>query len=55
MSPPIAQYLTATMKPAILYEPKGSLANFKKAIETMTNALTRQVKALLTGGSINLT
>ncbi len=51
---PIAQYLTATMKPAILYEPKGSLANFKKAIETMTNTMTRQVKALLTG-SVSVT
>ncbi|MGC8542549.1 MAG: ParA family protein [Vulcanisaeta sp.] len=46
---PIAQYLTASMKPAILFEPKGSLTNFKRAIETITNALTRQVKALLTG------
>ncbi|WP_054854567.1 ParA family protein [Vulcanisaeta distributa] len=51
---PIAQYLTATMKPAILYEPKGSLTQFKKAIETMTNAMTRQVKALLTG-SVSVT
>ncbi|GAB6948170.1 hypothetical protein JCM16161A_23000 [Vulcanisaeta sp. JCM 16161] len=50
---PIAQYLTATMKPAILYEPRGSLAQFRKALETMTNALTRQIKALLTG-SISL-
>ncbi|ADN49556.1 ParA family protein [Vulcanisaeta distributa] len=50
---PIAQYLTATMKPAVLYEPKGSLTQFKKAIETITNTLTRQAKALLTG-SISL-
>ncbi|GAB6943255.1 hypothetical protein JCM14467A_00370 [Vulcanisaeta sp. JCM 14467] len=46
---PIVQYLTATLKPVVLYEPRGTLAEFRKAFDNMTNTLTRQVKAMLTG------
>jgi hypothetical protein len=41
------QYLTSTLKPFILYEPKGSLERFVKEFNNMTNELAKQVKALL--------
>jgi hypothetical protein len=41
------QYLTSTLKPFILYEPKGSLEKFVKEFNRMTNELAKQVKALL--------
>ena len=44
---PIVQYLTSTLKPFILYEPRGSLERFVKEFNRMINELTRQVKALL--------
>jgi hypothetical protein len=44
---PIVQYLTSTLKPFVLYEPKGSLERFVKEFNKMTNELTKQVKALL--------
>jgi len=44
---PIVQYLTSTLKPFILYEPKGSLERFVKEFNKMSNELVRQVKALL--------
>jgi len=44
---PIVQYLTSTLKPFILYEPKGSLERFVKEFNKMNNELTKQVKALL--------
>jgi chromosome partitioning protein len=43
----IVQYLTSTLKPFILYEPKGSLEKFVKEFNRMTNELAKQVKALL--------
>jgi len=44
---PIVQYLTSTLKPIVLYEPKGSLERFVKEFNRMNNELTKQVKALL--------
>ena len=44
---PIVQYLTSTLKPFILYEPKGSLERFVKGFNEMSNELAKQVKALL--------
>jgi chromosome partitioning protein len=44
---PIVQYLTSTLKPFVLFEPKGSLERFVKEFNKMTNELTKQVKALL--------
>jgi chromosome partitioning protein len=44
---PIVQYLTSTLKPFILYEPKGSLERFVKEFNRLNNELTKQVKALL--------
>jgi len=44
---PIVQYLTSTLKPFILYEPRGSLERYMKEFNRMINELTRQVKALL--------
>jgi chromosome partitioning protein len=44
---PIVQYLSSTLKPFILYEPKGSLERFVKEFNKMTNELASQVKALL--------
>jgi len=44
---PIVQYLTSTLKPFVLYEPKGSLERLVKEFNKMNNELTRQVKALL--------
>jgi len=44
---PIVQYLTSTLKPFVLYEPKGSLERYMKEFNRMINELTRQVKALL--------
>jgi chromosome partitioning protein len=44
---PIVQYLTSTLKPFILYEPKGSLERFVRAFNEMVKALTEQVRRLL--------
>jgi len=44
---PIAQYLTSTLKPFILYEPKGSLERFVKVFNEMVKTLTEQVRRLL--------
>jgi chromosome partitioning protein len=44
---PIVQYLTSTLKPFILYEPKGSLERYMKEFNRLNNELVRQVKALL--------
>jgi chromosome partitioning protein len=44
---PIVQYLTSTLKPVILYEPKGSLEKFVKEFNKMVNELIKQVKVLL--------
>jgi len=44
---PIVQYLTSTLKPFVLYEPKGSLENFVKEFNSMTKALAEQVRKLL--------
>jgi len=44
---PIVQYLTSTLKPFILYEPKGSLERYMKEFNRMNNELTKHVKALL--------
>jgi chromosome partitioning protein len=44
---PIVQYLTSTLKPFVLYEPKGSLERFVREFNKMTNELASQVKALL--------
>jgi len=44
---PIVQYLTSTLKPIILYEPKGSLEKFVKEFNKMVNELIKQVKVLL--------
>ena len=44
---PIVQYLTSTLKPFILYEPKGSLERFVREFNRLNNELVRQVKALL--------
>jgi len=44
---PIVQYLTSTLKPFVLYEPKGSLERYMKEFNNMTKALAEQVKALL--------
>jgi hypothetical protein len=44
---PIVQYLTSTLKPFILYEPRGSLERYMKEFNRMINELARQVKALL--------
>jgi hypothetical protein len=41
------QYLTSTLKPFVLYEPKGSLERYMKEFNKMNNELTKQVKALL--------
>lgn len=44
---PIVQYLTSTLKPIALYEPRGSLERFVKEFNRMNNELVGQVKALL--------
>jgi chromosome partitioning protein len=44
---PIVQYLTSTLKPFVLYEPKGSLERFVKEFNRLNNELVKQVKALL--------
>jgi chromosome partitioning protein len=44
---PIVQYLSSTLKPFILYEPKGSLERFMREFNNMTKALTEQVRRLL--------
>jgi chromosome partitioning protein len=44
---PIVQYLSSTLKPFILYEPKGSLERFVKEFNKINNELAKQVKALL--------
>jgi chromosome partitioning protein len=44
---PIVQYLTSTLKPFILYEPRGSLERFVKEFNRLNNELVKQVKALL--------
>jgi chromosome partitioning protein len=44
---PIVQYLTSTLKPFILYEPRGSLERFVKEFNNMTKALAEQVRRLL--------
>jgi chromosome partitioning protein len=44
---PIVQYLSSTLKPFILYEPRGSLERYMKEFNKMNNELTKQVKALL--------
>lgn len=45
----IVQYLTAGLKPVVLYQPRGSLASFRKALDALAETLARQVKAVLTG------
>jgi drug/metabolite transporter superfamily protein YnfA len=44
---PIVQYLTNTLKPIVLYEPRGSLEKFVKEFNRMNNELVGQIKALL--------
>ena len=44
---PIVQYLTSTLKPLALFEPRGSLERFVKEFNRMNNELVGQVKALL--------
>ncbi len=44
---PIVQYLTSTLKPLMLFEPRGSLERFVKEFNRMNNELVGQVKALL--------
>jgi len=44
---PIVQYLTSTLKPIVLFEPKGSLERYMKEFNRATNELAKQVKALL--------
>jgi len=44
---PIVQYLTSTLKPIVLYEPKGSLERYMKEFNNMTKALAEQVMRLL--------
>jgi chromosome partitioning protein len=44
---PIVQYLTSTLKPFVLYEPKGSLERYMKEFNNMTKALAEQVMRLL--------
>jgi chromosome partitioning protein len=44
---PIVQYLTSTLKPFVLYEPKGSLERYMKEFNRATNEIAKQVKALL--------
>jgi chromosome partitioning protein len=44
---PIVQYLTSTLKPFVLFEPRGSLERFVKAFNNMTKALTEQVRRFL--------
>jgi chromosome partitioning protein len=44
---PIVQYLTSTLKPFVLYEPKGSLEKFVREFNNMTKALAEQVMRLL--------
>lgn len=44
---PIVQYLTSTLKPFVLYEPRGSLERFVKEFNKMNNEIVGQVKALL--------
>jgi hypothetical protein len=41
------QYLTSTLKPFVLYEPKGSLERYMKEFNNMTKALAEQVRRLL--------
>ena len=43
----IVQYLTSTLKPFVLYEPKGSLERLVKEFNKMVNELIKQVKVLL--------
>jgi len=44
---PIVQYLTSTLKPLMLFEPRGSLERFVKEFNRMNNELVGQIKALL--------
>jgi chromosome partitioning protein len=44
---PIVQYLTSTLKPFILYVPRGSLERYMKEFNNMTKALAEQVRKLL--------
>ncbi|MCG2880351.1 MAG: ParA family protein [Vulcanisaeta sp.] len=44
---PIVQYLTSTLKPFVLYEPRGSLERFVREFNNMTKALAEQVRRLL--------
>jgi len=44
---PIVQYLSSTLKPFVLYEPKGSLERYMKEFNRATNEIAKQVKALL--------
>ncbi|GAB6944206.1 hypothetical protein JCM14467A_09880 [Vulcanisaeta sp. JCM 14467] len=46
---PTAHYLTTGLRPAVLYESRGSLDHFKRALNNMANTLARQVRAVLTG------
>jgi hypothetical protein len=46
-SSPIVRHLTVSLKPLILYEPKGSLERFIKEFNNMTKALAEQVRKLL--------
>ena len=44
---PIVQYLTSTLKPFVLFEPRGSLERFVREFNNMTKALAEQVRRLL--------
>jgi chromosome partitioning protein len=44
---PIVRHLTSSLKPLILYEPKGSLERFVKEFNNMTKALAEQIRRLL--------
>ena len=44
---PIVQYLSSTLKPFVLFEPRGSLERFVNEFNNMTKALTEQVRRLL--------
>ena len=44
---PIVQYLTSTLKPFVLFEPRGSLERFMREFNNVTKALAEQVRRLL--------
>ncbi|WP_243680228.1 ParA family protein [Vulcanisaeta souniana] len=46
---PIVHYLTSTMKPLVIYVPKGSLADFRIPFDKYVDTLTKQIKTMLTG------